>query len=246
MTSTSQRFFSILCGLLLIIGGVILNWSGSGHPSTDFDLPGNEPVVIEYWRAFAEVVVQRTDWSAMHTGILVGPVLWALGAVGAGQMLRARGERDFSSLGSLALAMGGVLWVVTFVFDGIIAVDHAETVVASGPAELAVAIAPLRAAEHATLRLGLVAWILIGVGVAAFAYSLIVSSKLSHPMLRWGLGVSGILLGLWPLVAMATGLFLPGPFTSPLWLPTVVLTSVWFSGLGVMLMAQAFRRRPVR
>lgn len=237
MTRISARIFYLLCGLGLIAGGIILNGYGRFHPSTGLDIPDDQ-----YWPAFADLVLQNADWRQLHSGILIGPVLWALGAVGAHQALREKGEERFSALGSTAVAMGAMAWSVAFIFDGFVAVTLSRAVATSGPEGLIAAIGSLQAAEVVVLRLGLVAWILIGLGAAAFAGSLFTAEILSR-WLRWALAVSGILVGLWPLLATATGAFIPGPFTSPLWLPTVVLTSVWFSGLGVMLIAQTFNRQ---
>ena len=46
----------------------------------------------------------------------------------------------------------------------------------------------------------------------------------------------GISLGAWPFVAWATGIFLPGPFTSPYWNATAVSTAFWFLVVGVFLL----------
>src|SRR5882672_5996398 len=122
----SERVFYLICGALLLIGGVVLIWGGSLHPPTDARLGvvGSE----EFFRNFVRHVVQHGNWESIHTGILVGPLCWALCGVGAGLMLRQRGEGCFSVLGTVALAMGATAWAVTFVFDGFVALHIAQAI----------------------------------------------------------------------------------------------------------------------
>lgn len=51
--------------------------------------------------------------------------------------------------------------------------------------------------------------------------------------LRIGVGVTGLLVGVWPIVAAITGEFLPGPFTSEVWKETALATAIWYVALGV-------------
>ena len=55
------------------------------------------------------------------------------------------------------------------------------------------------------------------------------------------MGGTGIVLGLWPSVACAIGVFRPGPFTSPWWAATAVLTAAWFLVLGLRLAVTGVR-----
>jgi hypothetical protein len=48
---------------------------------------------------------------------------------------------------------------------------------------------------------------------------------------------TGIALGLWAFLAWVTGLFLPGPFTSPYWNVSAVSVAFWFLAAGVFLLA---------
>lgn len=243
MATLPERLFNIVCGILFIGGCVAFAWGGLQHPSTSTSALGASDD-IGYWRAFAEMA-QHTPWSSLHTGLLAAPVLWALGGVGVHMTLRERGEPRWSALGSMALAMGAVAWAVAFVFDGYVALTHADAVLASNDTAIIPAIASLEAAEVVTLRMGLVAWLLIGVGMAALGSSLLATRMLLAPM-RWLLGGAGILIGLWPIYAWATGIFLPGPFVSALWGPTVNASLTWFVAMGLVLIGLALRRPPHR
>ncbi len=134
--ATSERVFNLICGALLIIGGAVFIWGGSQHPPTDARLGvvGSE----EFFRNFVRHIVQQGNWQSIHTGILAGPVCWALGGVGASLMLRRHGEDCFSALGAVALAMGATAWAVTFVFDGFVALRYAQTIVVAQAASKAV------------------------------------------------------------------------------------------------------------
>ena len=117
--ASSERIFYLVCGILLFVGGIVFIWGGSQHPPTDARLGtvGSE----EFFRNFVRHIVEHGNWQSIHTGILAGPLCWALGGVGASLMLRQRGEIHFSVLGAVALAMGATAWAVTFVFDGFVA-----------------------------------------------------------------------------------------------------------------------------
>jgi hypothetical protein len=90
------------------------------------------------------------------------------------------------------------------------------------------------------IRLGLVGWILISGGMAAFGSS-IMAIRSRFRVVQWLLGGAGVLLGLWPTVAWIAGIFEPGPFTSRWWAPTALLTTVWFMSMGVMVLVQGTR-----
>jgi hypothetical protein len=231
---TSERIFFFVCAALLIAGGAFFIWGGSQHPPTDARLGpvGSE----EFFRNFVRHVVEHGDWQSIHTGILVGPLCWALGGVGATLMLQRRGEAHFSVLGAVALAMGATAWAVTFVFDGFVALRLAQAIAAKPPGDTAALLTAFQANQVVVIRLGLVALVLIGSGMAAFGYAILGAGGARS--MRWLLGGSGIVLGIWPLVAWIAAVFDPGPFTSRWWAPTALLTTAWFMALGVMVIAQ--------
>jgi hypothetical protein len=234
----SERIFYFVCGTLLLLGGVVFLWGGIQHPPTDPSLGaiGSD----EYFRNFIHEVVQHSAWERIHTAILVGPLCWALGGVGVCLALRQRGETCFSALGAVALAMGATAWAVTFVFDGFAALRYAEAISGDSPDDMTPLIIVFRANQAVVIRLGLVSLVLIGMGMAAFGASILGATGHSRPVL-WLLGVSGVLVGSWPIVAWATGVFEPGPFTSRWWKPTALLTAAWFMSAGIAILAEATR-----
>lgn len=235
----SERIFYIICGAILLIGAVVFFWGGNLHPATDakhLGAIGSE----EFFRNFIRHIVEHGAWERIHAGILAGPLCWALGGVGAGLVLRQRGETCFSSLGAVALAMGATAWAVTFVCDGFVTLRHAEAVSSSSPDTVAALLADFRANQLLVVRLGLVSFILIGAGIAAFGASILAAGIRSR-LVSWLLGAGGVLLGLWPLLAWAIGVFEPGPFTSPWWRPTATLTTLWFMSGGIAILTQATR-----
>lgn len=235
----SERVFHLVCGLLLIAGSVALVWGGAQHPPTDTRLGpiGSD----EFFRNFVRHVVGHPDWELIHAAILAGPVCWALGGVGAALRLRSLGEARFAALGLAALAMGATAWAVTFVFDGFVALRIARAIAAT-PGDAALLIA-FQANQVVVIRLGLVSLMLINAGMAAFGASIFCIDA-PRKLARWAMGGVGIALGLWPAVACAVGVFRPGPFTSPAWAPTAVLTAAWFLLLGSSLVVTGVRGKP--
>jgi hypothetical protein len=232
----SERVFYVICGILLLIGGVVFIWGGSSHPPTDARLGavGSE----EFFRNFVRHIVEHGNWQLIHTGILAGPLCWALGGIGASVMLRKHGEACFSVLGAAALAMGATAWAVTFVFDGFVALRYAQTIAANPPGDMTALLLGFQANQVVVIRLGLVSLILIGAGMAALGSSMI-SGAGPVRAVKQIIGATGILLGAWPTVAWAIGVFDPGPFTSRWWALTALLTTAWFMALGLMVLAQA-------
>lgn len=212
----------------LLVGAAAFLWGGAQHPSTDATMAAVG--TAEYFRIFAEHVAAADNWEVIHTGILVGPLLWAMGIVSLGREAGAGPAAHWSRLGSHALGLGAVAWAVVFVLDGFVAPLHAEAVLESGNAA---AVMAFRTNQEVVIRLGLVAWILIGVGIASSAVGTWSSSIRS---LRAGsFAILGLCVGLWPLAAWSIGDFRPGPFTSGLWVPTAVLTSMWAGWAAVEL-----------
>jgi hypothetical protein len=92
------------------------------------------------------------------------------------------------------------------------------------------------------VRLGLVSWVLQGFAVILYSTGLLASRHLSW---RSAVGVAGILIGVWPLVAALNGEFNPGPFISELWKPTALVTAAWYILLGVCLVNEPGANEPV-
>jgi hypothetical protein len=81
-----------------------------------------------------------------------------------------------------------------------------------------------------------VSWILIGLGMAAMGGSLL-GATVRRRAVKRVIGVAGILLGAWPIVAWAIGVFDPGPFISRWWPLTALLTTAWFIAMGGIVLA---------
>lgn len=230
----SPVLFGRLGGVLVLLGVAVFVWAGARHPDMATELgPFDSP---EYFTRLAAVIGHHRDWSTIHAGLLVGPLLWALGSAALVARLHRQGEHRYSVVGGAALAVGSVLWAVAFVFAAFVLPAHAAAVRASDGGTLAVAVAGLRGAQAVAFRLGLVALVVIGVGMASMAASLLYSRH-GGPVFRRAAGSAGVLLGVWPLVAWAAGIFQPSPFTSALWAPTAILTSGWFTAVGIGLLA---------
>jgi hypothetical protein len=84
------------------------------------------------------------------------------------------------------------------------------------------------------IKSGLVSWILMGVGTASLGVVLLRSGILSR-IRAHSFGWLAVVLGTWPLIAWATGIFSPGPFTSAWWNPTAILTALWYAAFGMQL-----------
>jgi hypothetical protein len=237
--ATSERLFYLVCGALMVLGAFTFIWGGSQHPATGTNLGpiGSD----EFFRNFARHIVEHPAWQRIHVGILMGPPCWALGGIGACLALRELGESRFATLGAAALAMGATTWAVTFVFDGYVALRLAQAIVASG--DLAPIASQFHANQVVVIHLGMVSLVLIGCGMAGLG-SAILAARLRPRALQWLMGISGLVLGAWPALAWAVGIFVPGPFTSPLWVHTALLTAAWFTCVGVALLARAMRGAP--
>jgi hypothetical protein len=236
----SHRWFHVLTGTVMIVGSLVYLWGGAQHPAAGTNLGplGSE----QYWRSFAEHIASHPNWAGIHTGILLGPLLWLLGAGSLIVGLWSEGEVRLTLLGTTALAVGTALWAVAFSFDGFVAPDNAAAVVRATATDMAAMLNQLRSTQNAVIRLGLVSWTLIGVGMAALSAGLLATSLLGA-VPRRVLGVTGLLLGLWPALAWAARIYFPGPFISPLWVPNAVLTGLWFMAAGVAVISGL---RPVR
>lgn len=218
----NKDLFTLVCASLLMTGVIAFLWGGAQHPATDASLgPLGTP---EYFRAFASHVAGHEGWRAIHAGILAGPVLWALGAVGLARRFSPATEPGWSALGLMSLGLGAVAWAVVFVLDGFVAPLQAAAVMEAGSS--LDAVLAFRSNQEVVIRLGLVSWLLIGFGIAAMSTGAWVSKD--RGLVRLVLAPIGFVVGLWPLVAWAAGPFRPGPFTSELWTPTALMTSAWF------------------
>jgi hypothetical protein len=228
---TLSRLTAWLPFILLLAGSVIFIGGGRSHPhvgSAMGPLGG-----ADYFLHFAQTIVSTPGWVPMHVMILVGPLLWALAAPAIRAVLPEDGGPMWNTA-QVALIIAATLWAVVFVFDGFVAPVIARALVAasSGPTD-PVLLASFGANQTVVIRLGLISWILNGVAIAVFSIGMLLVPGRSY--LRIGVGATGLLVGVWPIVAALTGEFIPGPFTSDVWKETALATAIWYVALGVAL-----------
>jgi hypothetical protein len=234
-TALRSRLDTLLPAALLVGGSIAFLGGGSRHPQIGSALgPAGSDAFFE---AFAHKILHVPHWETMHALILAGPVLWALGAAGAARLVPTR----VAALGEVArasLLLAAAAWALAFILDGFVAPVLARPIAAAAsPAELHAAITPFRANQLTMARLGMISMVLIGGAASAFAITLLASARRSG----WGaiVGATGLAVGVWPIVAAATGEFAPGPFTSPYWRLTALATGAWFALLATALPGNA-------
>ena len=220
---TSSSVHHKLSGLLLVAGSCLFVYGGSFHPRINSSLG---PIgSAEFFQNFYMHIAHHTAWEFIHALILVGPLMWLLGidAFWSGRNSWLRSARK-------AMTLAAALWAVTFVFDGFVA----PYIVRSLPAELGRYL--LAANQVVVIRLGLVSWLMLGASIIAGSIGKLVTLA---PRFTRGWSWLGLGVGTWPFIAWATGLFLPGPFTSRYWNVTAVGTALWFLVAGVLIWLSA-------
>lgn len=218
-----------LPALLLIAGSLVFLGAGRHHPIIDASLgpPGSD----EFFRTFAAHMLAMPNWESVHLGILVGPLLWALGTTGIGHAVSARAI-PFAEVGKTALLLGAVLWAVAFVLDGYVGPRLAQSIAAAGVGADALAIKTFSTNQYMMARLGMLSIVLMGGAILLLGGAVLIES----PLRSWRavVGGLGVLIGGWPLIAAAGGEFSPGPFTSPYWTVTAISLGAWFLLLGTV------------
>ncbi len=221
MTSTTahQKF----SGMLIVIGSLVFVGGGAFHPKINSSLGtlGSQ----EFFTNFYMHIAHHTSWELIHGMILTGPVLWLLGVASFW-----RGNVGWSRMAKSAMTLAATLWAVTFVFDGFVAPNIVRWMTPeSGLYMLAVN-------QTAVIRFGLVSWLLLGFAMIVGSLGILFAARSRGArILAW----IGIPLGIWPALAWLTGLFVPGPFTSPYWNVTAVSTAFWFLAVGIFLLTTA-------
>jgi hypothetical protein len=236
----STRLAAWLSATLLPLGSVLFVTGGAHHPkaASAFGAVGTP----EFYRTFAEHIHTQANWIPIHALILVGPLLWALGAPRRSEGSAATDgapSRIMDNLASRALVLGATLWAVVFVADGFVAPQVAHLVATAAPTDLPATLAVFRSNQVMVISLGLVSWLLIGVAMALFGTAMLVRGRFASG--RGALGLAGILVGLWPVYAAITGEFNPGPFTSRHWNVTALSSAFWFAAFGLSTLTRAER-----
>ncbi len=213
--------------LVLILGSVLFLAGGRTHPGISVAI-GAGPE--DFFRAFAEKVQHTDGWHAMHMLILVGPLCWAVAAPALLDAIYPAAHR-ITGVARSALLLSGALWAVAFVLDGFGAPVYASALVAPGTATVDAAVmAAFEANAIMMSRLGLVSWVAGGLGIVLLASSLL--PRTARTPWRIVVGVSGILIGAWPLLAALEGEYAGGPFTSQYWMANALLVGLWYVALA--------------
>ena len=209
-------------GLLIVIGSLLFVFGGAFHPHINASMGALGSA--EFFENFRMKILHHGSWERIHAMILAGPVLWLMGVP-----VFWRARNGWSRMAAAAMALAATLWSVTFVFDGFVA----SYIVRSIPADAGRNL--LAANQDVVIRLGLISWLAMAFAMIAGGVGGLASNRMrsrTSLVLAW----TGIALGLWPFIAWMTGLFLPGPFTSPYWNVSAVAVAFWFLAVGVFLL----------
>lgn len=238
------RFFLFFNGLLILAGSLLAMNGGHQHPAITEDMGkfGSDQFML----SFARLMVAEKGWQHYHEQMMVAPLLWSIGAFGVVLLLRQIGESRWTPLGFVALTMGSLLWLLTYMYDGWVSPETAKALVAAqGDRTLSAAITQTFASgQWFTIRISMYSWLLIAFGTAALSIGMIALAR-SYPrgaskVQAWFLGGLGLFLGAWSLVAWATGAYAPGPMVSIWWLPANIATQVWYTTLGILIILHSF------
>ena len=232
-----QRLLASGAAAALVLGSGLFLAGGRTHPGIRAPAGAGPDA---FFRAFAETVQHTQGWHGMHMMILVGPLLWAVAAPALLDALRPGGRAASSTARSLLL-VAGCLWAVAFVLDGFGAPVYAQALAdARAPGGDVGLLAAFAANAVMMSRLGLVSWIAGGLGMVVLGGSL--QSPGVRTRWRGVVGWSGILVGLWPLLAALEGEYAGGPFTSRVWMYNALAVGLWYVAFATC----AFRRRVAR
>jgi hypothetical protein len=220
----ADRVVSYVPAFLLLAGSLLFLGAGRHHPVVNASTLG-PPGTDAFFRAFAEKMVGMQNWESVHLGILLGPVLWAIGltaiARGAGERLRPLAE---AGQASMLLAAG--LWALAFVLDGFAGPRLAQAVLAAPPGNDVAAIHAFSTNLYTMARLGMLSVVLMGGAIVAFSLTHLAITGLRS--WRSIVTVTGLGIGIWIASAAAQGEFWPGPFTSESWMMLALTLGLWF------------------
>jgi hypothetical protein len=224
---TAPRALALGAALVLVLGSVLFLAGGRQHPAINAGLGASAD---EFFRAFAAKIQHTHGWRGMHLMILVGPLCWAVAAPALLDALRPA-ARPLTSVARSLLLLAGSLWAVAFVLDGFAAPIFAEAIATAATPDIASGVLISFRAEAVTMsRLGLLSWIASGLAIVVLGGSLL-APDVRTPW-RAVVGVTGIVLGAWPLLAALQGEYAAGPFTSRYWMTNALSAGLWFIALA--------------
>ena len=243
MTRFSERAYFIFSGLLMIVGSLLSANGGQQHPmiSSKMGVLGSD----SFYHHFAQLIAGDPNWEQVHAQILAAPVLWVLGGLALAALARAAGETRWSTLGLLSTAMGAVLWVVMYIFDGFVADRTAAWMLNGDPSLMPAYTANFGAGQWVAIRTSFVAWLLIAFGTAASSIALAALARRGAGRGRGFaivLVVLGLVLGAASFIASASGAFSPGPMVSPYYVPMLIGTQFWYIIAGLFVIYRAIRK----
>ncbi|MFL5630128.1 MAG: hypothetical protein ACJ77T_02595 [Gemmatimonadaceae bacterium] len=224
---------AVLSGLLLVVGSLLFMAGGRHHPLINANIGplGSE----QFYYAFATHVRMSPHWETFHNLILMGPVLWALGAAGLAQILPSRGAQVWTVARS-AIAIGATAWIMAFALDGHNAPAFARAISdAADAAALREKLFEFSISSRLVAYLGRIGWTMITVSLATFAAGMLLAERATA--WRKGVGAVGVLLGLWTIFEVVRGDFTPGPFTSQLWTASALSAGIWALAFGATIAA---------
>ena len=210
-------------GSLAFLGG------GRLHPTVSPRALGGPFGSEQFYRGFANEMLHTHGWEQMHMLILVGPILWALGAAGLARLLPPR-VGVLGEIGRAALLMAAGGWTLAFILDGSVGPGYARIIAATPPGSVTATMSAFGLSQLTMARLGMISIALVGGAIVAYAGALLWIGPLKS--WRGVVAVLGLAVGLWPLVASVTGEFDPGPFTSGYWRYTALTIALWMAMLG--------------
>lgn len=246
MAKQPGRLFMVFSGLLVAVGAVVGMNGGHRHPTISQNMGhfGTDTFFVNFAKM---MVVDESGWMQLHTKIMISPLLTCLGAFVIVLLAHRVGESQWTPLGFVMLAMGAVMWVVLYIYDGFVSPVTAHALLdAQGNPSLAAAISQtFGSGQWFTIRLSLFAWMLTAMGTAALSVGLMALAKsFSRGALRIFarvLGVVGLALGAYSLIAWIAGAYSPGPMADETWwLPADITTLVWYVLLGFFILLRAF------
>lgn len=236
--STNKTFY-IVSVLLLWLGNLVAGVGQFHPPTSEADLGVTESG--NYWMAFA-ILSTDDPWLFIHGAMVAGPLLIVLGLAGIYRFLQEKGEKNYSFLAILALLIGALFWSIAFVIDGF-GTEALGRYLNEGIAEVNILVMNVRLLQVIVLRLALTSVVFTGIGMVLLSASIWVTSLFSYRV-RVSLCAVGVITGVWPLIAMFTGIFVPGPFVSDLWVSTAGVINVWFFVIGLLVFKMVRQSQP--
>jgi hypothetical protein len=211
--------------LVLALGSLLFLYGGRSHPAISVAVGAD---LADFIRAFAETVRHTHGWHGMHMLILIGPLCWAVGAPALLDAIHPA-ARGWTSAARSALLLSGALWAVAFVLDGFGAPVYANALTGASAIDTGL-LTSFQANALMMSRLGLVSWIAGGLGMVVLGASML-APAVRTPW-RMMVGVSGIMIGVWPLLAALEGEYAGGPFTSAYWMINALVAALWYVALA--------------